>query len=159
MNSGVVVDTGVFGASLSRRGSHLASLYARHLTGQVLVLAAQSVAELRYGALLAGWGHGRVDELERRIAAARVVPPDNELVWAHARLRVACRNAGHPLAADAHAANLWVAVTAVHFGMPLVAHDGVFRGTPGLALVTNSTNGAGSGGKRRWVGPPILLLA
>ena len=133
---GVVVDTNVFGAPLARRHGRLVGLYAPHLVGHLLVLAAQSVAELRFGALLAGWGGARRAELERRIARARVAPVDDELTTEVARLRVACRRAGHALADDHHANDLWIAATAIRYALPLVAHDGVFRHTPGLDLRT-----------------------
>lgn len=132
----VVVDTNVFGAPLVRRRASLVGLYAPHLVGRVLVLAAQSVAELRFGALLARWGAARQSELERRIVRARVAPVDNELTWEVAKLRVACRRAGHALADDHHAADLWIAATAVRYRLALVAHDGVFQNAPGLDLVT-----------------------
>lgn len=40
----VVVDTNVFGAPLTRRHGTLVTLYAPHLVGRLLVLAAQTVA-------------------------------------------------------------------------------------------------------------------
>jgi predicted nucleic acid-binding protein len=132
----VVVDTNVFGAVLARGHSPLVELYAPHLTGRVLVLAAQTVAELRFGALWAKWGQERRTELEDRIARARVAPVDEDLVWEVAKLRVACRRAGHALADDQHTSDLWIAATAVRYRLPLVAHDGVFRNTPGLDLRT-----------------------
>jgi tRNA(fMet)-specific endonuclease VapC len=132
----VVVDTNVFGASLTRRNAPLVGLYASHLVGRVLILAAQTVAELRYGALLADWGPSRQGALERRMAQARVAPVDDELVSEVARVRVACRRIGHALADDHHANDLWIAAAALRYRLPLVAHDGVFRYVPGLDLRT-----------------------
>lgn len=132
----VVVDTNVFGAALTRRQAPLVGLYARQLTGRLLVLAAQTVAELRYGAQLARWGAARQAEMERRVAHARIAPVDEDLVWEVARLRVACRRAGHALADDHHTGDLWIAATAIRYQLPLVAHDGVFRRAPGLNLRT-----------------------
>ncbi len=131
-----MVDTDVFGAALTPRRAALATLYEPHLSGRTLVLAVQTVAELRFGALLANWGAGRRDELERRIGRAGVAPVDDGLVWALARLRVECRRAGHALADDHHAADLLIAATAVRYRLPIVAHDRVFRDTPGLDLRT-----------------------
>jgi len=137
----VVVDTNVFGAPLARRNTALVQLYAPHLVRRLLVLAAQTVAELRFGALLARWGPARREELERRITRARVAPVDDDVTWEVARLRVACRRDGHALADDHHAADLWIAATAVRYGLALVAHDGVFRNAPGLDLVTEHEAG------------------
>lgn len=59
----VVVDTNVFGAALARRRSELVDLYGPYLIGRLLVLTAQTVAESRFGALLAGWGPARQSQL------------------------------------------------------------------------------------------------
>ena len=52
----VLVDTNVFTARLRER-SPLATNYAKHLFGQRIALAPQTVAEARYGALSASWGN------------------------------------------------------------------------------------------------------
>ena len=51
----VLVDTNVLTARMRER-SPLATSYAKHLFGQRIAVAPQSVAEARYGALSAGWG-------------------------------------------------------------------------------------------------------
>ncbi len=55
MNAVVVLDTNVFTARLNPRSS-LLPLYDKHVLGARIVIAAQTVAEARYGALKAGWG-------------------------------------------------------------------------------------------------------
>jgi predicted nucleic acid-binding protein len=50
----LVVDTGVFSAALSRRRRAHFDDEVKHLAGNQLFLAAVTVAELRYGALVAG---------------------------------------------------------------------------------------------------------
>ncbi|HSS08274.1 MAG TPA: PIN domain-containing protein [Acidimicrobiales bacterium] len=132
----VVVDTGVFGADILRRSSPLVELYTPMLAGRAVLLSFQTVAELRYGALLADWGPIRLGRLAAKIAHAEIVWPGPELVGVYARLRVDCVRAGHALAARAHDADRWVAATAIHLRLPLVAHDGVFRNVPGLTLET-----------------------
>lgn len=49
----VVVDTGVFSASLSRRRRARLEAHVRLMTGHQVFLAAVTVSELRYGALVA----------------------------------------------------------------------------------------------------------
>jgi hypothetical protein len=56
----VLVDTNGSTARLRER-SPLATSYAKHLFGQRIALAPQTVAEARYGALSAGWGTARVE--------------------------------------------------------------------------------------------------
>ena len=69
----VVVDTSVFGAELTRRGWAVADAYRSHIEGQELFVSFVTVAELRYGARLAGWGEHRLRRLAARLAAAEVV--------------------------------------------------------------------------------------
>lgn len=131
----VLLDTNVFSAQLSRR-SPLVPTYARQLAGRRIAVSPQSVAEVRYGALRAHWGAQRRDTVELLIRRVGVLPVDDETVWSFARLRLACREQGHPLHQKGHVADLWVAAAAVRWGLPLVAHDRVFVGCPELELRT-----------------------
>jgi predicted nucleic acid-binding protein len=71
----LVVDTGVFSAALSARRRPLLAGHVARLTGNQAFLAAVTVAELRYGALVAGWGRpARRAQLERAITATTVIP-------------------------------------------------------------------------------------
>jgi predicted nucleic acid-binding protein len=134
----VVVDTGVFGADLSATSKPLADLYGDVLTGRSILISFVTVAELRYGALRAGWGAKRRDELEAVIGEAKVVWPGHALASQYAALRAECVTAGHGLGEKSHEADRWVAATARYVGVPLVSHDGVFVDTPGLTLITNT---------------------
>lgn len=131
----VLVDTNVFTARLRER-SPLAVRYAKHIFGQRIALAPQVVAEARYGALKAGWGAARADRLARLLARARILPIDIDTIEAVAELRNQCRMIGHPLHQSNHNADLWIAGTAIRWSIPLVAHDAVFTGAPGLRLLT-----------------------
>jgi predicted nucleic acid-binding protein len=131
----VLVDTNVFTARLRER-SPLATSYAKHLFGQRIALAPQSVAEARYGALSAGWGSARTERLSRLIARARILPVDIDTVEAVAQLRHQCRQIGHGLHQRSHNADLWIAATAIRWSIPLVAHDAIFNGCPALEFRT-----------------------
>lgn len=135
----LLVDTGVFSAALSRnRRPEFEPLVAR-LLGNQLNLAAQSVAELRYGALFAGWGSARAAKLERAIGTVNVIPVSDALLSAVAQFRFVCRTMGHPLANQVHHEDLWIGATAVHVGATLVTADGVFKVAPGLNVVVPET--------------------
>ena len=128
----LLVDTGVFSGALSRkRRPEFEPLVAR-LPGNQLNLAAQSVAELRYGVLVAGWGGARAARLERAIETTNVIQVSDALVTTVAQFRFACRAVGHPLGNPVHHEDLWIAATAVHVGATLVTVDGVFEDAPGL---------------------------
>lgn len=101
MTGTALVDTNVFTGWL-RTGSPLALQYARHLLGQQLAVAPQTVAEARCGALKAGWGPRRLTELAQITHRVRVLPVDNETTEAVAQLRNQCRLIGHALHQRAH---------------------------------------------------------
>jgi tRNA(fMet)-specific endonuclease VapC len=130
----VVVDTGVFSASLSRRRRPRFGTQIGLMAGHQVFLAAVTVSELRYGALVAGWGAARRERLDESIQATTVVPVSDHLLSTVAELRFACRRAGHPLHDRAHGNDLWIAASAIHIGAPLLTADKVFSGTPGLRL-------------------------
>jgi len=132
----VVVDTMVYGWLIGQREDSLADKY-RALVGQARVmLALQTVAEVRSGALLAGWGELRTRRLERSISRSSVVQPDDAMATAYARLRNDCQRAGHALAAKDHVGDLWIAATAVRLNVPLVSDDGIFKGLSSVRLLS-----------------------
>ena len=130
----LVVDTGVFSAAMSRRRRHMFEAQVASLLGNQIFLAAATVAELRYGAIIAEWGAPRRQRVEQAIAATTVVPVSDGLLTTMAELRAACRRAGHPLADRIHGNDLWIAASAIHIGAPVVTADAVFVGAPGLML-------------------------
>jgi predicted nucleic acid-binding protein len=131
----VLLDTNVFTAWLKPR-STLVPLYGKHVFGRRIAIGHQTVAEARYGAVVAGWGEKRLDNLERLIHRSAILPGDDETTWAYARLRAECRQVGHPLHQKQHLGDLWIAATAIRWQLPLVAHDAVYVGCPGIELLT-----------------------
>jgi predicted nucleic acid-binding protein len=129
----IVIDTDVFSADLLPR-SRLAERYAPLVTGRAAVISFQTVAELRYGAIRRRWGRERMLRLEAKIHRVEVLHTGPELVSVYAQLQADCEAAGHALGQKAHAADRWIAATAIRLGIPVVSNDGIFRGAPGLAL-------------------------
>ncbi len=129
----VVVDTDVYSAGLIP-GSSLARLYDPLLVGRPAFLSFQTVAELRYGARLRGWGSSRFRRLDEEIARAQIVHTGRDLVRTYVDLRVTCERIGHALGQREHDADRWIAATALRLGIPLVSHDRIFEGAPGLTL-------------------------
>lgn len=130
----IVVDTGVFSAALSRRRRERFEAHIALMAGNQIFMAAVTVSELRYGALVANWGEARCQRLEESIQAATVVPVSDKLLTVAAELRFACRNDGHPLHDRGHANDLWIAASAIHIGASLLTADSIFEDAPGLAL-------------------------
>lgn len=132
----VVVDTNVFSAELLRATQPLVELYRPLLAGRRFVISFQTVAEIEFGVRRRSWGPARRRRVEERIAGAEIVWPGPALLGACVDLRVVCERIGHPLGQRGHDADRWIAATAVHLNVPLVSHDRIFRGVPGLAFET-----------------------
>lgn len=133
---GVVVDTMVISWLLDQRPNPVADRYRALIETTSVLLAFQTVMELRYGALRAGWGELRRRRLERRIAELTVAQPDHEMISICAELRQGCRQIGHSLGDKVHDGDRWIAAAAIRLGLPLVSHDGVFDGAPRLEIIT-----------------------
>lgn len=73
--------------------------------------------------------------LEERIRDAAVIPPHDQLCSESSALRNECRVSGHGLQEKAHVGDLWIAATARLIDVPLVTHDRIFEGAPGLRVI------------------------
>ena len=134
ITAAVVVDTSVYGELFLRKSSVIIPQYQEHLRGKRIVLPFMVVAEMRYWS--ADWGSTRRGHLEQKMSEAAKEGLSDDLIAAYVELQRACKASGHPLAQKDHVADRWIAATATHRTLPLVAHDGVFKGTPGLNLIT-----------------------
>lgn len=132
----VVVDTMVVSWLLDERPNPLADRYRRLIGPAPVLLTFQTVMELRFGAIRAGWGELRRRRLERRIAELTVLQPDDDMVEICAELRAECQRIGHALGDKVHDGDRWIAAAALRLHVPLVSHDQLFRDVPGLQLVT-----------------------
>ncbi len=121
---------------LDERPNPLADQYRQLIGTAAVLLSFQTVAELRFGAIRAGWGDLRRRRLERSIATLTVVQPDDDLITTWAQLRSDCQRIGHALGDKVHDGDRWIAATALRLQCRLVSHDGVFARTPGLEIVT-----------------------
>lgn len=132
----VVADTMVVGWRLSENPPDVAAAYDALIGDAAVLVSFQTVMELRYGAVNAGWGELRMRRLNRQFAGLVIVQPDDAMIEVCADLRASCRRSGHPLAAKDHVGDLWIAATAVRLDVPLVSDDQVFAGVERLDLVT-----------------------
>lgn len=98
------------------------------------------VAELRFGAEVAGWGARRRGVLERLIASTGVVPPIDPVTDAYVELRTWCVRNGHGLGAKDHEADRWVAAVAIASRLLLATEDTIFDDVP--ALLRAEPNGS-----------------
>lgn len=89
-----VIDTGVFGARLTHRTRPLAAAYRPLREGRPAIISFVAVAELRFGATLAGWGPASLQRLEHELGQADTVWPGSNLADTYATLRAWCVKAG-----------------------------------------------------------------
>ena len=115
--SQIVVDTDV--ASYIFNWHTLAQRYSDVLRGSELLLSFMSIAELRMGAISAGWGSRRRVLLERFIRGFELVYADNDLCTVWARIRATARAAGRPLSPQ----DAWIAATALALDAPLATNN------------------------------------
>ena len=117
MSGVLLVDTNII--SYIFNGHSLAGGYEKHLRGQTSLIAAQTVAEMRFGAYRASWGERRRRSLEETLANYTVVYPNDAVCtfWARSLYR------GYELGRPLDESDVWIAATAPTFGVPLVTHN------------------------------------
>lgn len=132
MATAIVVDTMIASAWLGLRESERKTRWQPLLEQAAWVLPFTVVAEMRFGAEVAGWGARRRGVLNRLIARTGVVPPLNEVTDAYVDLRTWTVRTGHGLGAKDHEADRWVAAVAMAAKLPLATEDSIFDGVDGL---------------------------
>ena len=115
--SRIVVDTDV--ASYIFNWHSLAQQYADALRGSELILSFMTIAELRMGAISAGWGSRRRLLLEQFIRGFELLYADNDLYTVWARIRADARARGRPLSPQ----DAWIAATALALDAPLATNN------------------------------------
>lgn len=131
----VVVDTMVASAWLASRQVERQVRWLRVLSQAQWVLPFVVVAEMRFGAEVAGWGPRRRARLEQVIERAGVVPPLEDITDAYVNLRTWSVRNGHGLSAKGHEADRWVAAVAIAGELPLATEDSIFNDLPNLRLL------------------------
>ncbi|QLQ09893.1 MAG: PIN domain-containing protein [Nocardioidaceae bacterium] len=132
----VVVDTMVVGWLINHDPRDLKDTYRALIGDASIVLALQTLGEMRAGTLESNWGEFRTRRLQRALADFEIARPDEATADAYARLRADCRRIGHGLHDKKHDGDRWIAATAVRLGVPLVSHDRIFLNVPGLRIIT-----------------------
>lgn len=106
----LLVDTGVFSWVTWGRQRH--ADFTALMLNHVLVLSFATVAELRYGALKAGWGHDKMRALEQRIATYLIIAATDAVTRKWAELNCSYKD---KLGVN----DLWIAASALAQSEPL----------------------------------------
>ena len=98
----ILLDTNV--VSFMFRRDTRAELFLPHLTNKTPCIAAQTVAELHFGAQSGKWGKARYDALMKHIDGFTVLVADKETAELWAELTLQAQALGRPMAAS----DVWV---------------------------------------------------
>jgi predicted nucleic acid-binding protein len=129
----VLLDTGVFSFYLRRDTRSL--LYDADVRGKVRCLSFASVAELRFGAIMAGWQERRLQRLEAAIARTVILHADDLTVRHWAETRAARQRLGRRIGSE----DCWIAATALRHRLTLLTHNASdYSGIPNLRIVSHS---------------------
>ena len=132
MAAAIVVDTMIASAWLGSKQSARQTRWQPVLSRSTWVLPFVVVAEMPFGAEVAGWGARRRGVLDRLVIASKVMPPLVEVTDAYVDLRTWCVRTGHGLGAKDHEADRWVAAVALAAKLPLASEDSIFDEVPDL---------------------------
>ena len=128
----VLLDTDVF--SMFHRRDYRRLRYRADVEGKVRCLCFASVAELRFGALIANWGHERRRILEQAMVEAVVLPPDDAVTQIWAKVKAAHQQIGQPIASEAVGSPL----PRFDTNIPLLTHNAKdYRDIDGLKMISH----------------------
>jgi predicted nucleic acid-binding protein len=124
----ILLDTNIL--SFGLKDDTRRSLYEPHVAGNRAFLCFVTVAELYRWAITKRWGQRRVDAPNEEIRRHVVLPFDDALAWAWARVRTI---KGRPV----DPSDAWIAATAIRYNLPLVTHNRRhFDGITGLQVIS-----------------------
>jgi tRNA(fMet)-specific endonuclease VapC len=127
----VVVDTNV--VSYIFKKDTRGDLYQPILDGKLLMIAAQTFAELELMPLVNNWGKKRHTELRLDLKKYTVVETDETVCLFWAKIQANATKKGRPISVG----DAWIAATALAYDVPLVTHNpSDFYNVPGLTVIT-----------------------
>ena len=113
----LLVDTNV--VSYANNEHSLWEVYQPLLENHRLLVAAQTVAEMRFGALFKNWGERKMQRLEILLSSYTIVHTDDAICTEWARVRNEALSKGRPMSES----DTWIAATARALDVPLVTHN------------------------------------
>lgn len=130
----VVLDTDVFSFIFKR--DTRAALYAPHLDDAQPCLSFQTVAELRYWALVRRWGEPRQRSLDASLARYILFPYDDAMSRHWAEVTAHRRRLGRPI----ECGDAWIAAAALRHRILLITHNARdYENIPGLKLLSHGS--------------------
>lgn len=106
--------------------------FQSYLEGKIPTISFITLGEALGGALYAGWKAERIADYEAHLRSHYLpISIDRPLAWERAKLFAECKRRGTGITEP----DLWIAATAIRFGMPLLTNDRNFRRVPGLIVL------------------------
>lgn len=130
MQSVCLVDTDIFSYLWQDRPE--SRKFRSLLEGRVLALSFTSVAEAYKGAYLRQWSDRKLRQLEAALSPYLILPYDREMSRLWGAVWAQLSKAGRTMSVN----DLWIAVTALHYGIPLVTNNlKDFQEVPNLVVL------------------------
>jgi tRNA(fMet)-specific endonuclease VapC len=127
----VLVDTNVVSYLFKKDSRGL--LYEHHLENRLLLIAAQTLAELEAMPLMNSWGSRRHQELRTYLKKFVFVAVNEDVCFRWAEIHARAKQKGHQISIG----DAWIAATALAHSVPLVTHNpDDFKNVIGLTIVT-----------------------
>ena len=121
----ILLDTSVVIAAFRRDPTILAQLRTI-----AMVVSTTVIGELYFGAHRSGRFTEQAAKIADLVVQSRVVVCDLETSVAYGRLKFALEGAGTRIPEN----DLWIATSALQYGLPLATRDGHFNVVPGLVV-------------------------
>jgi predicted nucleic acid-binding protein len=129
----LLVDTNVL--SFTYKKDSRSALYENHLKGNFLIISFMTLAELKLWTLKNNWGEKRKSNFAEFLKDYFVIYPDEKLCEIWALVKSGAYKKGNPI----DTADVWIAATALMFGVPLVTHNRRhFENINGLQIVSEN---------------------
>jgi tRNA(fMet)-specific endonuclease VapC len=96
-----------------------------------LYLPGPALAELYYGAFKSDRSQEHLDQIERFLAAADVLTPDQDTSKHYGKIAAQLARRGTPIPQN----DIWMAALSIQCGLPLATTDQHFRNIEGLKLL------------------------
>ena len=108
-------------------------LYEHHLKNRLLLIAAQTLAELEAMPLMNSWGNRQHQELRAYLKKFVFVAVSEDVCLRWAEVRARAKQSGRPICIG----DAWIAATALAHVVPLITHNpSDFYNVPGLTVIT-----------------------
>jgi tRNA(fMet)-specific endonuclease VapC len=130
----VLLDTDVY-SYLAQADDPRGYPYRRHVDGRTVVISLITAGELLFGAARRDWGERRVEDLQRRLRTAAILPFDFPVSMIFASVKAHLRSQGQIVADH----DIWIASFALRHAVPLVSDNRRhFENIPALVLISEA---------------------